>query len=448
MVGLDEVYTRDKDGKFDGLRDVSASLASAVPSCPDCKLPIRQFVTKRYNRVINRAVIDETCKRFLIKGCTDLERLQSRLNDIEAKLNSTTYAPSISRELGTSSKFPTRYADCDRLKKEASTLSKTMEAEHQPTKRLMDAIAIYQKSPRDEIVSILAQMNEMKIATREPDTQITLGARLIGIRAREIKFSDIFRLINSSGLSVIPARLKITPASLSTLTLFLKDCRDLIIQANEGSLTRIVIMATLSFAKVAQMDGWYHRTHPGETPNDLHLEEGYEGLRNLEDRVETTRNLLAAALKLCDELGNFPELHEKVQEMARLYEGPRYEAVTLEELQSIKMAMVSGPRGIATHSGHWYNCVNGHPVSRSSIPQMSHVHLNEVTKLIILFGSLQLGNVACLWSKPDVQNAERLLEGKTTRLLRVYHECERWSRWKLECCFVMVARYMFCHIYP
>jgi len=41
--------------------------------------------------------------------------------------------------------------------------------------------------------------------------------------------------------------------------------------------------------------------------------------------------------------------------------GQWYEKVTDEELAAIKLAMVSGPRGIATHSGHWYNCVNGHP---------------------------------------------------------------------------------------
>ncbi|KAJ5670147.1 uncharacterized protein N7477_005510 [Penicillium maclennaniae] len=205
MVGLDEVYTRDKNGKFDGLRDVSASLASTVPSSPDCKLPIRQFVTKRYNRVINRAVMDETCKRFLTKGHADLERLQSRLNDIEARLTSTRSAPSILREFGTSSKATTRYADCDRLEREAFTLNKTMKAEHQPTKRLMDAITIYQKLPRDDIVSISAQMNAMKIATREPDNQITLGARFIGIKAREIKLSDILELMQSSALSGITA---------------------------------------------------------------------------------------------------------------------------------------------------------------------------------------------------------------------------------------------------
>lgn len=33
-----------------------------------------------------------------------------------------------------------------------------------------------------------------------------------------------------------------------------------------------------------------------------------------------------------------------------------YESVSAEELAAIKQAMVGGPRGIATHAGHWYNC--------------------------------------------------------------------------------------------
>jgi hypothetical protein len=48
-----------------------------------------------------------------------------------------------------------------------------------------------------------------------------------------------------------------------------------------------------------------------------------------------------------------------------------YEAVSGEELESIKKAMVSGRGGIATHSGHWYKCVNGHPVSHCFSTQHS-----------------------------------------------------------------------------
>ncbi|KUM59257.1 hypothetical protein ACN42_g7873 [Penicillium freii] len=47
--------------------------------------------------------------------------------------------------------------------------------------------------------------------------------------------------------------------------------------------------------------------------------------------------------------------------MNRLSEGSRYEEVTPEELASIKIAMVGGQRGMATNSGHWYNCINEHP---------------------------------------------------------------------------------------
>lgn len=54
LVGLDEVYTRDREGSFCGLKDIAGSLSTKVPFCPDCKRPIRQFATKRYNRLINR----------------------------------------------------------------------------------------------------------------------------------------------------------------------------------------------------------------------------------------------------------------------------------------------------------------------------------------------------------------------------------------------------------
>lgn len=39
-----------------------------------------------------------------------------------------------------------------------------------------------------------------------------------------------------------------------------------------------------------------------------------------------------------------------------------YEDITANKLNMIKTAMVSGSGGITTHSGHWHNCVNGHPV--------------------------------------------------------------------------------------
>ena len=424
FVGLDEVYTRDKDGKFNGLRDVSSTLACTIPSCPDCKQPIRQFVTKRYNRVINRAVMDETCKRFLTKGRADLESLESRLNAIEDNLNS---ARALLLVGDGTLQLKGRYAACELLGTEASTLSKSMEAENQPTKRLRDSIVIYQKLPKDKVTSISAQMKAMNIAPQNSDNQITLSARLIYIKSQEIMFSDVLRKTNLRGKSATPLPLRFTKLK-STLIEVLGDCRDLINQANEESLSRIIITATISFAKIGQLDAWYHRTHPGETTSDLHFKEECAGLERLEHRFETTRDLLTTALKLCDKLGNCPELQEKVQGLVRLYEGPRYETVTLEELQSIKTAMVSGRGGIATHSGHWYNCVNGHPVSKLPFPRTVPSYQNETKRLNNSFCSLLLESAACRWSKLYVLNVEHLLEVKVTQPLRAYLERGRWSR--------------------
>ncbi|KAJ5631320.1 uncharacterized protein N7484_011420 [Penicillium longicatenatum] len=321
LVGLDEVYTRDQHGKFDGLRDVSSSLASAIPSCPDCKQPIRQFVTKRYNRVINRAVMDETLKRFFAKGRADLESLELSLNDIEDKLNSKGTVLS-TRDVKL--QLSERHQPCQNIATKALKLSKTMGAENQPMKRLMDAIAIYQKSTQDDIASLSARMEAMNIAKREPDNQITLGARLIFIKAQQIMFGDILKVMDSRGRSTTQPRLKLSFTKRSSaLIKLLENCRDLITLANKRNLSRIVITATISFATIVQLDALSHRTQPGETTIDPDLKEKHPGLETLEDSSETTRNLLTAALKLCDELGNFPELQERVQDMARLYEGPR-----------------------------------------------------------------------------------------------------------------------------
>ncbi|KAJ6185870.1 hypothetical protein N7519_007171 [Penicillium mononematosum] len=357
LVGLDEVYTRDRSGKFDGLRDVSASLASAIPSCPDCKQPIRQFVTKRYNRVINRAVMDETCKRFLTKGRIDLEALDSRLNTLaDALVSKDTTARPISL---TKAQINTRYGAFVQLAKEAAVLSKTMDTGHQPAKRLKDAIAFRQKPSDDEAITVSSQLERLTISTPRPDNQITLGALLISIKAREFVLHDKFRLLHSNA----KIEESILIVQLNQLTIpFLEDCQDLIIQAKGGSLSRIVITATLAFAKISELFGWYHRTRPvhGKDETDMKRRKS-TGLESRDNRRNTAREFLADALHLCEELGNCEELREKVQEMNRLYEETRYEEITPEELASIKIAMVGGRGGIATNSGHWYNCINGHP---------------------------------------------------------------------------------------
>lgn len=79
MFHMSKVYELDGNEEITGLKDVSFEMASRVPRCPDCNCPIRQFATQRYNRIINRAVIDEMSKRFLVSGQMAYERSRMRL---------------------------------------------------------------------------------------------------------------------------------------------------------------------------------------------------------------------------------------------------------------------------------------------------------------------------------------------------------------------------------
>lgn len=60
LVGMYTAYISNPEGRFTALADISATFAEKIPLCPDCKRPVRQYVTRRYNRIINRAVADES----------------------------------------------------------------------------------------------------------------------------------------------------------------------------------------------------------------------------------------------------------------------------------------------------------------------------------------------------------------------------------------------------
>ncbi|KAF4979928.1 hypothetical protein FZEAL_3970 [Fusarium zealandicum] len=348
LVGLDEVYTRDKEGAFNGLKDTSSSLARNVPFCPDCKRPIRQFATKRYNRLINRAVLDEICKRFLIKGRKDLDTLESHLRKVENELHSSRSSDEAELEGMVPVK---RYLNLGKLRLEAGTLAKDMDAYHQPTKMLIDAIAISRAKSVFDSLSVTRQMEALKLSSPAPDRQIILGAQLVLIKAQEVRLQDATAVMIARkrvGIEGLDGRWS-QELSLKLMHTFLKKCENFITQAKEANLPRIVVATILAFARVSRLLFWRTRSRTSD-----------EAAKAPTDQGDTARKLLKDAVSQCSKLENGGELKEKVEEMIRLFE-PRYEEVTLEELASIKSAMVSGSQGIATHSGHWYNCVNGHP---------------------------------------------------------------------------------------
>lgn len=365
-VGMGDVYTRDGDYEYTGRKD-TAELARSVPRCPDCQRPIRQHTTHRYNRVINKAVIDEMSKRFIVSGRTELQALEQQTVELKRHLEVTcaqiagtilraeydTNASQINKELNK------RQEMSKRLQKAILCFSEKISDRNQPAQKLYDA-TLYAIRNR----SITELMSQLTASDAVPavahNRHITLGGRVAQIKLDCIILIDKFSLIQGAEEGVENNPLKIfvnthlgSPARLATL--FFKTCMTLIEDCMKQCLWKLSVEGILYYSTIARPYGSYSRSHK------THVEDSSKHIKIAKELLEKATDICAKGFRNAD------IFLLAVEESKKRLGMEWYEDVSSEELAAIKAAMVSGPGGIATHSGHWYNCENGHPVSAATL---------------------------------------------------------------------------------
>jgi len=152
MIGLKEVYKIDPTtSNILSLEDISSKMAPAIPKCPHCQRPIRQYATQRYNRLINRAVIDEMSKRFILTGQTDLQEIEGKLTKVETELEDTCSDVTRANIVSTltdardraikdvARKLQTRYKASVQLRSAVIQLQRRVAERHQPAHKLHEA---------------------------------------------------------------------------------------------------------------------------------------------------------------------------------------------------------------------------------------------------------------------------------------------------------------------
>ena len=190
---------------------------------------------------------------------------------------------------------------------------------------------------------------------------------------------------------------------------FLANCTDVIDGCNSDSLPKLAVEATLYYSRIAQVIG------------SSRLVEDTDRAKVDEHRTHA-KQLLEQAAKLCElHFKGADTLAQAVEQSLRLLGKEFYAEVTKEEVEAIKRAMVSGPGGIATHSGHWYKCINGHPVSLGILSTRFGISIADQ------FSSLT-ASVACRCNKLVAPSAVSQLEDGTIKLSMAYHALSRWSR--------------------
>lgn len=184
LVGMSEVYTTNMFGDFAGLADISGSLATKIPKCPDCQRPIMQYITQRYNRVINRAVIDEMSTRFLVNGKNKLQELEKEVEDLKSDLEKSRKDIKDSTE-NVMSKIRTRYHESKKLQRKIGDFLRSVADRHQPAHKLHEAIVhVSRNNGIDDPGSLTDALGSLNIHQHnnppvERDRRVTFGGRIL-----------------------------------------------------------------------------------------------------------------------------------------------------------------------------------------------------------------------------------------------------------------------------
>lgn len=339
LLGMGEVYLMTNLGQFLGLKDFSGSFSKNVPCCPDCNQPIRQYTTKRYNRLVNRAIMNETAKQFLVKESNELYEIETNLKEHEQKLSTV---------------WTSRNILLRGLKRSAKRVEERAEKHIQQTKPLIDAIAMTQTQTIDE----LSHVESLTSYQLTPGQQISLKAQLLVIRVAEVHVYSHFSescLMPWTSAEVNAFQRWLKVQALPTLPELLCDCTSLIERAKHANMPRLAIIGTLSFARILRL--WRFCNDVESKPDSG---EDLSHAAIADKLLKSARKLLDVALSLCSQLSKSEEWKERVQETMRALKSP-HKVITNKELVYNKNARIGGHAGMVTTSALWYNCINGHP---------------------------------------------------------------------------------------
>ena len=357
---MSEVYEHHPaTDEYTGLRENIQSLAPAPPRCPDCKRTVRQFATQRYNRAINRTVIDEMSKRFLVSGSERIRNLDADIDEIEEGLQKARHQV-VTSEQGQSSRGPhpflTKLREMEeRARKMCTCIETFLEqvADHcQPARKLHDATINAMQSAEAFDVTIMQLSIDNKPPAPAPrDRRIVFGARALPVKALFGFLAHRLSLVRemSSATLDLPSKPPVPDVQLAND--FFTTCDSFITECGLEKLPKLDVEARLFYGRAVRL---YNSSTLGRE----------DGETRGGEHVSTARFLIEGAIELCRQpFHNVDELRTVAEEVQRALGKEWYEPVSAQELEAVKGAMVSGSHGLATHSGHWYNCRNGHPVS-------------------------------------------------------------------------------------
>ncbi|KAL1630615.1 hypothetical protein SLS54_000486 [Diplodia seriata] len=354
-VDLDE----DPYGAFVGLKPAPPFSNDELKACPTCRGALRSI--SRYGRVVRRALLDESTKKFIVWSQNEYLRLQTQFQDAHSELNNTADAvvvntvtpvaltiagsPSVLfeyiKDTAAALDLTGRYSALFALRTQLQAHVNKVQHEEQPFRKVHDFCQdARRRRGHDDIDSAFALSPEVL------QTRAHLLASALLLRCDLALVADIVAVWRNK----LPANLRDGGCTLQ-LSSTRARCLALLQDADAAHSPAQKVEALLFHAQsnaIQRLPFAAAAATPAATT-----------MQSQQLREEALSHI-ATARAICtlhpSSTSGLDDEADTIEKMLR-QESTFFAVVTSEERRAVLAAMAAEFRG----TGHWYYCANGHP---------------------------------------------------------------------------------------
>lgn len=353
-MDMSSQYQMSENDFPESLRSESPPLSNdKLKGCPLCRGSLHQI--ERYSRVIKRALLDEATKKFIVWSNAQFVPLTVRLKQQEEDLANSDVILDSQRDENTRLPRPIRIEGPQSMQLDKIGLLSGLRTRHGQINQLRTDIANFYLKVRENEQPFARVQQMVEAVTRKTGTHPTFTynkevlqsrTRLmvvsLNLRCGLAVLSDIVKVHHKHDLSMA----RMHPWLRAELGLDFQanrlSCLDLATKAIGRQQPMIQIEARLLFARFVGLE----RAAPIDS-------------NKLQKLISDATEQLEMAKLVVNQSPSTSSMLGEIAEVEKLLRGSTfYSTVSNEEKQAVYDAMAQEFQG----TGHWYYCVNMHPV--------------------------------------------------------------------------------------
>ena len=334
-MDLASYFEKADDGKILGLGEDHALPFSAdeVKKCSDCRGSLRSI--NRYGRLVRRAMIDESTRRFIVMANSQFVPLAlefENLKDGMGRLDPTEPTKLNARKIELKGGFDNIF----------NFIEKKFRKHYDAVIQLRRRIAYYltkvkeDEQPFQQIVNLVENARRRQGVEAKFNTQDTLVQTRASLLAHILLMRcDLLMVMDVMKLRELPT---VSPEVPMTAPVDFSEVRDACLElADKATATRNVLQAVEARLLFVQFVALERHFPSDKTDRDGLLEAGRAAIATVKDEIEASP-------------GSTRPAHDELQGVERMLRGGTfYEPVSNEEMRAVVQAMAQELRG----TGHW-----------------------------------------------------------------------------------------------